>query len=170
MSDGIQLRLASPDDADAIASVLHQAFREFQHLYTPEGFAATTPSPQQIHGRFHQGPVWIAKSDNRIVGTAAAMPEENVLYIRSVAVLPPYAGHGIGKLLLEQIEQFAKSAGYNQLLLTTTPFLTAAIHLYERVGFRHLEDGPRDLFGTPLLAMAKDLFPRSTLPPSAQAV
>ena len=157
MSGAVQLRLALPDDADAISSVLYEAFHEFQHLYTPEGFAATTPDAEQIRGRFHEGRVWVAELENRIVGTAAAVPKDNSLYIRSVAVLPSCAGRSIGTLLLERIEHLAKTEGYRQLLLTTTPFLAAAIHLYERVGFQRFYDGPRELFGTPLFAMAKNL-------------
>jgi hypothetical protein len=41
--------------------------------------------------------------------------------------------------------------------LSTTPFLAFAIALYERFGFRRSDAGPRELFGTPLFTMTKDL-------------
>jgi hypothetical protein len=43
------------------------------------------------------------------------------------------------------------------LLLSTTPFLSEAIKLYERSGFRRSTEGPRELFGTPLFTMEKQL-------------
>jgi hypothetical protein len=36
-----------------------------------------------------------------------------------------------------------------------TPFLNTAIRLYEAFGFRRMNDGPHDLFGTPLFTMEK---------------
>jgi hypothetical protein len=42
------------------------------------------------------------------------------------------------------------------LLLNTRPFLSEAMKLYERCGFRYKGDVP-DPYGTRLLAMVKDL-------------
>src|SRR5207302_2099724 len=56
----IQIRTAAPDDAVSIASVLHESFAEYQSLYTPEGFAATTPAPDKIQARMGEGPMWVA--------------------------------------------------------------------------------------------------------------
>jgi hypothetical protein len=42
------------------------------------------------------------------------------------------------------------------LALNTTPFLLAAVQLYERRGFRYTGEAP-DLFGTRLLTMAKEV-------------
>jgi ribosomal protein S18 acetylase RimI-like enzyme len=52
--------------------------------------------------------------------------------------------------LLAQVEMFARRHGDRRLTLSTTPFLTGAIQLYERAGFRRVEEGPDDLRGTPL--------------------
>jgi ribosomal protein S18 acetylase RimI-like enzyme len=41
------------------------------------------------------------------------------------------------------------------MLLSTAPFLDRAIRLYERFGFRRTNEGPHDLFGTPLFSMEK---------------
>jgi hypothetical protein len=43
------------------------------------------------------------------------------------------------------------------LFLSTTPFLTHAIVLYEGLGFQRSNEGPHDLFGTPLFTMVKTL-------------
>src|SRR5260370_227302 len=43
------------------------------------------------------------------------------------------------------------------MYLSTTPFLDRAIRLYERFGFQRSDEGPLDLFGTPLFTMTKRL-------------
>lgn len=62
------IRLAHPQDALAIAQVLYESFVEYEALYTPQGFAATTPNAEQIKTRMHEGPVWIACRDDRVLG------------------------------------------------------------------------------------------------------
>src|SRR5207244_10485332 len=105
-----------------------------------------------------EGPVWVAERDGRVVGTVAAVPRNGELYIRSMAVRPAARGEGIAARLLQVVESFATARQYRRLVLTSTPFLTAALQLYEREGFR-LTGERSDLHGTPLLTMAKELGP-----------
>ncbi len=48
-----------------------------------------------------------------------------------------------------------------RLFLSTTPFLTHAIRLYEHAGFQRNAEGSPDLFGTPLFTMVKPLLRRN---------
>ena len=153
----IQIRAAVPDDAAPIASVLHESFAEYQSLYTPEGFAATTPALDEIKVRLSEGPMWVALRDNQIVGTVSVVPKDGSLYIRGMAILPAARGARIGELLLKQIESFAAEHNHRRLFLSTTPFLARAIRLYEKFGFQRNGEGPHDLFGTPLVTMEKIL-------------
>ncbi|HEV8190790.1 MAG TPA: GNAT family N-acetyltransferase [Ktedonobacterales bacterium] len=156
--NNVEIRRAAPQDIPDIASVLLAAFAEYEPLYTQGGFAATTPTSDQIRTRFDEGPVWIALLDGAISGTVAAILRDGAtLYVRSMAVLRAARGHNIGGALLGEVERFATEHGCKRLLLSTTPFLARAIRLYERAGFQLTEEGPSDLFGTPLVAMAKSL-------------
>ena len=153
-----EIHLATRQDVPAVAAVLLAAFAEYEPLYTAGGFAATTPTSEQIERRFDEGPIWIALLDGVIVGTVAAVLRDDLtLYVRSMAVLPTARGHNIGGSLLGKIDLFATEHGAKRLLLSTTPFLARAIRLYEREGFQHSEEGPSDLFGTPLFTMAKPI-------------
>jgi hypothetical protein len=54
------------------------------------------------------------------------------------------------------VEAFAVGRSALRLSLTTTPFLTDAIRLYEQAGFSRTAE-PLDLHGTPLFGMVKEL-------------
>jgi ribosomal protein S18 acetylase RimI-like enzyme len=151
----IQIRLATAADVSPIAAVLHRSFVEFQSQYTTEGFAATVLSPEQVQVRLNEGPIWIALESQNVVGTVSALATDIALYIRGMAVDPSARGKGIGQKLLECAEAFALQHKYDRLLLSTTPFLAGAIHLYKRNGFARSNEGPGDLFGTPLFTMSK---------------
>lgn len=153
----IKIRVAMPDEASQIATVLFDSFAEYEALYTPEGFAATTPTAEHIKSRFNEGTTWVAFDDEMMVGTVSVIPKGSSLYIRSMAVLPKARGKKIGELLLSEIESFAIEHNCETLILSTTPFLHRAIRLYESFGFERNNEGPLDLFQTPLFTMMKKM-------------
>lgn len=153
----VEIRRAGAEDAASIASVLYESFLEYESSYTAEAFAATVSSPEQVRERLNEGPVWIALKDGRVTGTVSAVVRAEGLYIRGMAVSPAERGSGTGRRLLKCAEDFASERGCARLFLSTTPFLTAAIRLYEQSGFSRSNEGPHDLRGTPLFTMVKDL-------------
>src|SRR5262245_59268414 len=159
----MRIRMAIPDDASAIASTLRKAFMEFEPLYTPEAFAATVSSAEQIRLRMNEGPIWVALQDDMVVGTVSVAPKGDALYIRSMAVDPAARGSGIGRELMKRVEDYATERGFKRLYLSTTPFLGGAIRLYEICGFVRNDDGPDNLFGTPLFTMERKLSEESSM-------
>ena len=149
------VRRATPIDAQAIATLLYDSFVEFKPLYTEEGFNATTPGPKEILQRLAEGPIWLARFDELVVGTISVVPKNNELYLRGMAVRPSARGQLVGGRLLLESERFARESGCKRLFLSTTPFLAQAIDLYDDFGFHRVTDGPHDLFGTPLFTMEK---------------
>jgi peroxiredoxin/ribosomal protein S18 acetylase RimI-like enzyme len=155
--DLVQIRRATVSDMAAVAAVLRDAFLEFKSLYTEAAFAETTADLDTLVRRLDEGPIWVARLRDKIVGTISAVEKPNGIYVRSTAVLPSARGNRIAKMLLEHVESFAVSRRAERLFLSTTPFLHAAIHLYEDFGFRRTNEPPHDLFNTPLFTMEKKL-------------
>jgi GNAT superfamily N-acetyltransferase len=151
------IRLASPDELNSLASLIYQSFVEYQASYTDDGFAATTPTAEQLAKRMSEGPIWVAVRDDVLLGTVSVVRQGDDLYVRGMAVLPPARGMRLGELLLKTVEGFARTQGCKRLTLSTTPFLLRAIRLYEKFGFARTADGPHDLFGTPLFTMVKEI-------------
>ena len=156
-STGTLIRRAEPEDAPAIAAVLYESFVEYKPLYTEEAFAVTTPGEIGVLARMQEGPIWVAEAGGVPVGTVSAVGKAAGLYVRGMAVVPGARGRRIGWRLLEEVERHAKRGGYRRLFLSTTPFLTPAIGLYERYGFRRNEEAPGELLGTPLFTLVKSV-------------
>lgn len=153
----VVIRQALLSDAHDIVSLLYESFVEYRSLYTVEGFAATAISKAETIDRMREGPVLVAMMNEIVVGTVAIVSKGESLYIRGMAVHPSARGRHIGEQLLIYVEDFAVSHGIRRLFLSTTPFLERAIRLYERLGFARINEGPEDLFGTPLFTMEKHL-------------
>jgi GNAT superfamily N-acetyltransferase len=157
MATNLEVRWAAGEDAAAIGAILYGSFLEFRSLYTEGGFAATVLDGEGVLNRMDEGPIWIAEREGVILGTVAAVVKGSSVYIRGMAVLPSARGSGAGAALLRQAEEWAVGAGFRHVFLSTTPFLTAAIRLYEKSGFRRKDNDPQDLFGTPLFVMEKTI-------------
>ena len=157
----MSIRRASAADVEQVADALRCAFAEYERLYTRAGYAATTPDAAQLRARWNEGPVWVAVDDGGIVATVAAMPRENGVYVRSMAVRPEARGKGTGRALMREVELYAVSERAHRTYLSSTPFLYDAIRLYEALGFRRTGEPPHELGGTPLVTLEKRLDRRS---------
>ena len=153
----IVIKLAGSSDATTIARLLVTAFEEYKQLYTKKAFSATTLGPYKIKERIYNQAIWVALFDGVVCGTISLVPDGNTLFIKSVAVAPFARKRGVGKLMMKHAEATALNLGLTFLELTTTPFLCKAIKLYESFGFT--ARGQKDLYGTPLIRMVKNLKP-----------
>ncbi len=60
--------------------------------------------------------------------------------ILSIATDPEKQGHGIGKLIMNDVEREALSRGFNHLQLTVHPTNSQAVAFYERCGWERVND------------------------------
>ena len=152
----IEVRIAKPDDSDAIAEVLREAFGMYRAHYTDEAFAVVTPASDEITRRFDDGPQWVATVDGKIAGTVSMTVEEGDLYVRSMGVRLEAQGRGVGHKLLDAIDEYAAGTDHDRIFLYTTYFSSGAKELYEKHGYSWVRDTPTDeWFGVPGLEMDK---------------
>ena len=153
----IVIRKAVVKDSKVISLILNAAFQEFKEIYTPNAFKATVISSEEVSLRMKNGIIWIAYMDNEPVGTVTGTIQKGIFHIQGMGVLPRARGNQVGYLLLRTIEEFAKNNSCNTMLLSTTPYLTKAIKLYKKFGFKIINEPPYDLYKTPLFNMKKFL-------------
>jgi ribosomal protein S18 acetylase RimI-like enzyme len=60
-------------------------------------------------------------------------------FISNLAVLPERQGRGLGKFLLQQVENQAMELGFHKLSLTVDVENPRAISLYQQTGFRLIQ-------------------------------
>lgn len=88
------------------------------------------------------GHIWFAEHpDLGIVGTCALMKKSpGVFELTKMGVVGTARGLKVGEALLQHVLSQAPSIAYNTLFLLTNRKCEAAIHLYEKLGFRHCPD------------------------------
>lgn len=150
----VTVRRAARADASAISQLLNSAFAEFRDRYTPAAYLASVPPESGIAARLEEGPLWVAESNSRVLGTVSAVQAQDLVMIRGMAVSPLARGCGLGRTLLESAEAFARRQGCGRVALYTTAFLTAAIALYRSSGYAFTGEAESP-HGTELLHMMK---------------
>ncbi|MFF3270331.1 GNAT family N-acetyltransferase [Streptomyces chrestomyceticus] len=108
--------------------------------------------------------VWIAELDGERVGavmcvrdginTATAPANETpprTARLRLLLVEPEARGRGVGRALVSACVDFAREAGFREVVLWTNSVLSAARVLYERAGFELTAEKPHHSFGRDLV-------------------
>jgi len=95
---------------------------------------------------------WIAEVDGDRVGCVFCVQEsDEAARLRILLVEPGARGMGIGGRLVDECIRFARRAGYTKVVLWTNDVLVAARRIYERAGFRLVEEETHRSFGHDLV-------------------
>jgi len=86
------------------------------------------------------GTLMLCVVDDRPAGCIAVRPwRDRACEMKRLYVREAFHGRGCGHALATQAVEWARQAGYERMLLDTLPTMTAARHLYERLGFRDVD-------------------------------
>jgi GNAT superfamily N-acetyltransferase len=80
-----------------------------------------------------------------------------VAQLRLLLLEPQARGLGVGKRLVRQCSDFARSAGYQRIVLWTQSALTAARAIYAAEGYRLVRSEPVRSFGLDVISETWEL-------------
>jgi GNAT superfamily N-acetyltransferase/DNA-binding MarR family transcriptional regulator len=128
-----------PESADAIWA-LQQYFAELDRRF-PTGFdpgnalRGDAPSYRSPNGVF----VVVHSDGDPAACGGVQRVDDTTCEIKRMWVRPEWRGVGLGRRLLDHLEQRCRELGAARVVLDTNSVLTEAISMYERAGFRSTE-------------------------------
>jgi ribosomal protein S18 acetylase RimI-like enzyme len=97
--------------------------------------------------------------DGEVAGVCALKQDDDGAYeLTKMAVDPKFQGRGLGKILMIEVERYAKDElGLKQIYLLSNTVNAAAIRLYKRFGWTVMFEGPHPMYARCNIGMEKQL-------------
>lgn len=138
---GLLVRLARPEDFDAIARLSVAAYRADGQLTDESEYAKALAD---VATRAEAGELLVAVTENTVVGSVlfvlpgspyAELSRPGEAEFRMLAVDPAAQRRGVGEALARACLDRAVALGCRAVVICTRDFATAAQRLYARLGF-----------------------------------
>lgn len=143
--DTIVIRKIIPSDNAKIEQVIRDCFYEFKIPLL--GTAYSDKETTQMYESYQNANeiYFVIEQNGEILGGGGLKPlkdfEADVCEIQKMYFSPKVRGKGYGRSLFEKCLETAKNLGYKKCYLESAPQLSAAIHIYESYGFKHIVGG-----------------------------
>jgi len=148
------VRDAVPADYPAIREVVIAAYRQYADLLTLDIFSPYLADVLDLEKHARHGRLFVVETDGWVCGFGAFYPDATVQGLRwpagwasgrALAVHPAARGNGVARTLLATCERLAREAGAPVFAFHTASFMTKAIALYERLGYRRAPEFDFDM-------------------------
>jgi putative acetyltransferase len=133
----ITFRQFEKGDAEAFRTLNEQWIAKYFVLEEKDRLTLNDPQKYILNPGGH---IYFATLDDEIVGCCALIANGPGSYeVAKMAVDESRRNHGIGKAMLAHVVDAARALGARRLTLETNSNLMNAIHVYESLGFRHID-------------------------------
>ena len=89
------------------------------------------------------GRLLLVEVDGEIAGTISLRKiREDAGEIKRMYVKPKFRGNKLGDLLVEKVINISKENGFSKLFLDTSSFMSSAVSLYKKYGFKKIDSYP----------------------------
>jgi ribosomal protein S18 acetylase RimI-like enzyme len=154
MGKRIHLREARPDELEAVEVLVITAYQEFQSLFPGKVWTAWMDNIRQVIQADTGILLVAAEEQGKLHGAVKFYPDAGQAALgswppgsasmRILAVHPACRGQGLGRLLVQECLRRARALQVPAIYLYTGPFMQAARHIYESLGFERAREFDRD--------------------------
>ncbi len=135
-----------------------------------EALVAEIVATYFAHHRPGREQAWIAEVDGARAGCVfCCQRDDETAQLRILLVEPSARGLGIGRRLVDECIDFARSSGYRTIMLWTNDPLVSARRIYEAAGFTLVDEEPHHSFGHDLVGQNWELGALNVAPHTPRA-
>jgi ribosomal protein S18 acetylase RimI-like enzyme len=136
-----EIRRATKSDLPGIQDCALAAYR----MYVERIGRDPAPMVADFAASIEDGQLYIFEVDGQLGGFVVCYTKSDHVHLENVAVSPAFQQRGIGKKLIEFVEQQARAGGLSRVELYTNAKMIENLGLYPRLGYqqfdRRIEEG-----------------------------
>ena len=125
-------RTAERSDADALVVLINRAFIVELPFFTTERIDL-----DETLDHFNKGTFLVAETGDSLAGCNYVELRADVGYFGLLSVDPGHQGRGLGRMLIEQAEDFCREAGCARMKIRVLNHRTELPPFYEKLGYEH---------------------------------
>ncbi len=129
------VRRAEKKDAAAVYAILQTAFQEYAEATGQHRLEALIETMEQVTGEIAEKPVYVAEINGDIVGTVRLEIHGDAAYLSRFAVAGNTRNIGIGKSLMNVVDNHLSSMSVKKVTLHTSSRHFALVRFYYGRGF-----------------------------------
>lgn len=125
-------------DRQAAADLIQSVLAEYGLGGEPDGADRDVLQVEECYWATG-GEFWVVERQGHVLGTGAYYPISrgcNAVEIRKMYLHPGVRGQGLGRLMLQTLEQTIEQRGFEQIWVETATVLAEAVALYEQNGYQ----------------------------------
>jgi ribosomal protein S18 acetylase RimI-like enzyme len=135
----IRIRLSTEADVPLLGAVEESAATLFSGLSVGV-VESRTVDPALLMKLCQKGTLWVAANEKNVpVGFLASYPLDGFLYIHEISVSRESQGHGVGRRLMNMVEDYALEHNYPYIGLTTFRDVRWNGPFYKSLGYKEIE-------------------------------
>ena len=143
MSD-IIIRKHKPGEPSLVVHFYYKLFEE-QFDFLPSTEQYFLHAMTELFENPDGNELWVAEENGDIVGSISIVDKgDGTAQLRLFGTHPSTQGKGVGKALMQTAMNFCKEKGYHHIYLWTIDICKAALHIYEKFGFKCTDTKPND--------------------------
>ncbi len=136
------IREAKPGEPSLVVSFYYKLFeKQFDFLPATEKYFLH--AMEEFFEDTENSRLWIAEEDGVIKGSICIVKKgEHEAQLRLFGTDPSMQGQGVGKGLMKTAMDYCSEKQFDHIILWTIDICKAALHLYEKTGFKKTDTMP----------------------------
>lgn len=136
----LSIAQAEQDELPIVHRIMREAFEQYRDQISPQSGALREQVTDIMDKIRNRGGALLVRDGEKPIGSAQYYFKDHYMYLGRISVINQARGHGVGKMIVQYLEGFARENGVGETRLEVRLSLPDNVLFYKRLGYEVLEE------------------------------